>query len=147
MLNPDFPVVQGQYQMTEEWSVKLPGKFNRRFEEGCLVLWRPGFTIWVSVWGNDHNESPQARLEWLESEVPQDAFGVLNEHEGDVLRLAYRLDEPADDERAAAFYGFAIGSSGHVQMAVYFDEEEQFETARQVWRSLWERLPTQTART
>ena len=29
MLHPDFPVVEGTFKMTNEWSVTLPGKFNR----------------------------------------------------------------------------------------------------------------------
>jgi hypothetical protein len=33
MLNPKFPIVENQYQMTREWSVTLFGKFNRRIEE------------------------------------------------------------------------------------------------------------------
>ena len=37
-LHPKFPVVEGNYQMTKEWSVTLPGKFSRRIEEGSLVL-------------------------------------------------------------------------------------------------------------
>lgn len=61
-LHPGFPVVQDTYQMTKEWSVTLPGRFNRRIEDGSLVLWRPGFTIWTSVWGNDKKESAEKRL-------------------------------------------------------------------------------------
>lgn len=56
-LHPDYPVVSGDYQLTETWSVSLPLKFNRRIEDGSLILWRPGLTIYFTAWNNDHQES------------------------------------------------------------------------------------------
>ena len=65
MLNPDFPVVDGHYQMTSEWSLNLDQPHNRRIEEQQLVIWRPGVTLWISVWGNDNHESIDERLTWI----------------------------------------------------------------------------------
>lgn len=39
-LHPDFPVVEGRYRLTREWELELSGKFNRRIEDGNMVLWR-----------------------------------------------------------------------------------------------------------
>jgi lipopolysaccharide/colanic/teichoic acid biosynthesis glycosyltransferase len=39
--------------MTPEWALVLPEKFNRRIEDGSMVFWRPGLTVWINVWGND----------------------------------------------------------------------------------------------
>jgi hypothetical protein len=136
MLHPDFPIVEGEYRMTKDWSITLPEKFNRRMEDDDLVIWRPGFTIWVAVWGNDHEESREERLTWLQEEMSPDAFDIEELREEDVLRFAYRLNEESDDARVAAFYGFAIGSDGHVQLAIYFDDENEIELARSIWRSL-----------
>jgi hypothetical protein len=57
MLHPEFPVIEGRYQMTPDWAVTLPQPFNQRFEDDSLVFWRPGITVWTIVWGNDKNES------------------------------------------------------------------------------------------
>jgi hypothetical protein len=57
LLHPKFPIVEGHYQLTEEWSVDLPEAFNRRIEEGQMVIWRSGFTIWMAIWNNDKNQS------------------------------------------------------------------------------------------
>lgn len=40
-LHPDFPVVEGLYRLTRDWELELPEKFNRRIEDGNMVLWRP----------------------------------------------------------------------------------------------------------
>ena len=76
MLNPDFPVVEDKYQMTEEWSITLPGKFNRRVEDGGLVIWRPGFTIRVSALNSDKNQSKEDRLARLREGISSGAFDV-----------------------------------------------------------------------
>jgi hypothetical protein len=137
-LNPKFPVIEGEYQMTKNWSVTLPDRFNRRFEDNDLVLWKPGFTVWVTVWGNTHDESREARLAKLNHEISKEAFDTQVVHENGILRLAYRLKEAAKDTRVAAFCGFAVGSSGHVQVGIYFDDEGEVELAKTIWRSLRE---------
>lgn len=138
MSHPTFPVVKGKYQLTKEWSITLPKKFHRRFEEGNLVLWRPGFTMWIAVWGNDHGQSAEERFAQLRDSVSPDAFDVEEVTSGEVVRLGYRLDEASDDGRAAAFYGFAVGFDGHVQIAIYFDREGDLNLAKGIWRSLGE---------
>jgi hypothetical protein len=138
MLHPEFPVIEGEYQMTKDWSVTLPEKFNRRFEDGSLVIWRPGFTIWAIVWNNNHIESKEARLATLQRETGKRAFDVQVVREKELLRFASRVNENAEDKRMAAFYGFAVGSDGHVQLGIYFDNENDVELAKKIWQSLRE---------
>ena len=135
-LHPDFPIIEGQYQMTTEWSMNLPSKFNRRFEEDDLVIWKPGFTIWTQIWGNDKDESAEARLEWIKQDTSPDAFNSVTESSNGILRYAYRLEEKAEDGRQAAFYGFSIGATSHVQIAIYFDSPADLSIAEGIWRSL-----------
>ncbi len=79
-LHPDFPVVEDLYQMTKEWSVSLPSKFNRRMEDDDLVIWQPGFTIWTTVWNNDKSERPEERLAWIKHETITHHNTVTNDH-------------------------------------------------------------------
>ena len=136
MLHPEFPVVEGRYQMTKDWSVTLPGQFNRRIDDGSLVFWRPGITAWTVAWNNDKAESQQQRLDWLRRHTSPDAFGHEVLVDGDVTRFAYRLTEPREEGVVHALYAFAIGVDGHIQMAIYFDDESDLELAREIWRSL-----------
>ena len=138
VLHPDFPVVEGKYQMTKRWSITLPGKFNRRVEDGDLVIWRPSFTIWVSALNNDKNESKEDRLARLRKDVSPDALDVEDVSEEGVLRLRYRLHETSEDRRVAAFYGFVVGVNGHIQLGIYFDDESDLEKAKQIWLSVKE---------
>ena len=125
--------------MTKEWSVDLPSNFNRRLEESDIVIWKPGFTIWTTVWNNDKSESPEERMVWIKENSSPDAFDAVTEASNGVLRYAYRLKENSEDARLPAFYCFAIGEAGHVQMAIYFDSPEDLANAQAIWRSLAEK--------
>ncbi len=140
-LHPDFPVVEGTCRLTEDWSVVLPASFNKRIEDGDIVIWKPGFTIWTAIWNNDEDESQRERLRWLQDETSPDAFDEITEAGDGLIRYAYRLEEGSDDQREAAFYCFAIGDAGHVQMAIYFDSTDDIPLAKEIWQSLSEQKP------
>lgn len=130
-LHPDFPVVTGDYQLTDTWAISLPLKFNRRFEDGQLVLWRPGITIYVIAWNNDHDEPSEARLAQLKTEISPDAFEAEESQNGTTQQFSYRLIENG----VHALYGFAVDRDGHLQIAVYFDAESDIGVARAIFAS------------
>ena len=66
------------------------------------------------------------------------AYDVEEHVQENVLRLDYRLVEDAQDDRVPAFYCYAVGEHSHVQMAFYFDDEEDLTLAKEIWRSLGE---------
>jgi len=140
-LHPDYPVIENSYKMTNDWSVYLPGNFNRRIEDGSLVIWRPGLTIWTSIWNNDKKEPPAKRRDRVIQDASKDRFNEEYDDK-DSLFYSYRLNEESDDKRVAAYYCFAFGENGHVQMAIYFDNEDDLKWARMIWKSLKEIKPT-----
>ncbi|AZP10866.1 hypothetical protein [Undibacterium parvum] len=146
MLHADFPVVEGNYQLTPNWGITLPGKFNRRIEEGDLVLWNPQLTIWIAIWNNDHAQSQEARLENIKKVMSNDAHQVSTSSSEGMLRFSYRLHENISEqdgiaeepETVAAFHCFALGERGQVEMAVYLDSEADVKQAEAILLSLKE---------
>ena len=122
--------------MTSDWAVTLPGQFNRRIEDRSLVFWRPGITAWIIAWNNDKAQSQQERLDWLRRDTSPEAFDYEVLTDGGVMRFAYRLTEPREEGVVHALYAFAIGVNGHIQMAIYFDSENDLELARGIWKSI-----------
>ncbi|MDT8999378.1 hypothetical protein RQP53_08885 [Paucibacter sp. APW11] len=123
-LHPDYPIVTGSYQMTDEWAVTLPDEFNRRIEDGSLVLWRPALTFWISIWGNDKDTSEEKRLASI-LETASDLRGEQQIERADKLvRLTYELPEE-DRSRSKSDYksisGYVITPIGHIQISAYFD--------------------------
>jgi hypothetical protein len=136
MLHPDYPVVEGQYELTDEWSLHLPERFNRRVEDGDLYIWRPGLTLILAVWGNDKSETSAERLAWIREDMSPKAYDVRAEDRGELVSLSYRLREASDDNRVDALYAFVVASSGHLQVAFYFDDESDCELARRILGSV-----------
>jgi len=137
-LNPQFPIVEGRYQMTHEWALVLPEKFNRRIEDGSMVFWRPGMTVWINVWGNGKSTSREDRLHRIKADVSPKAFDIEEQTTSNPWRYTYRIKEHDEQGKVAALYGFAVGESGHVQMAIYLDREADVANAYDIARSLQE---------
>lgn len=58
----------------------------------------------------------------------------------EILRLRYRLKEGEEQGAVPAYYCFAVGGSGHVQMAIYLDNENDAKTAQSICESLSESI-------
>ena len=101
-LNPKFPVVGGTMKVTNEWSLELPEKFNRRFEDGSMVIWRPEFTIWISVWENENKKSPYDQLDYIRADKSKDAFDITEMKSADIYRYSYRIDEYREEAKKTA---------------------------------------------
>lgn len=121
-LQPDYPIVEGEVQLTSDWSLSLEQPHNKRVEDGSLVLWRPNFTIWINVYGNDNEETAERRLEWIKSESSPDAFDIVSERKDCCSLYAYRLTEARQDSKVHAYYSYVVAPHGHVQLANYFDD-------------------------
>lgn len=141
MLHPDFPVVEGRLQLTDMWAVTLPFQMNQRVEDDSLVLWRPGFTIWLSAWESDGKRTADKHFQRVRRDADPARFDETVSEDDAMIRLSYRLKE---DGAVPGFYTFAFAPGGHIQAAFYADVEHDLETARQIWLSL-ERSPAPDA--
>ncbi|AQT82203.1 hypothetical protein B1R94_27575 [Mycolicibacterium litorale] len=134
-LDDQYPVVTGYLVIDASWAITVPSPMNRRFEQGSLVLWRPGLTARLAVWGGGGQSSTE-RLRRLARAVPAPAYDRVQRADGPTLRYAYRLAESAPDQRQPALYGFIVGPASHVQTAFYFDSEDELWPARTLLESV-----------
>lgn len=126
--------------MTQKWSVSLPEKFNRRIEGGDLVIWRPGMTLWVTVWGNDKKEGKDVRIKIIRERISPKAFDMHVLKAGPVLRLSYRLKEQKEQGAVPGYYCYSVGDTGHVLMAIYLDNEKDVVLAQNICGSISEKI-------
>ena len=129
-LHPDFPVVTGHYRLDPTWAIELPFKFNRRVEDGSLILWRPGITLYLSAWTND--ESTKTRLAVLKTILPPGASEPREEQTSAGQRFSFRLVEGGVN----ALHGFVTDRNGHLQVTIYFDDESDIDLARTMFASI-----------
>ena len=132
----DFPFVLARIALTENWSLHLPLAFKLRLEDGAMVIWRPGFTIWLTSWNNDKGESIVDRKARFAATASPNKFDDREHEDEGRLYYSYRLTEESNDEREPALYAFAFAEYGHVQMSFYFDDKAGAELAYQILASV-----------
>ena len=137
-MNDPFPFLIGRIALTEKWSIDLPRACKQRFEDSSMVLWHPGFTIWISVWGNNSvwrnnkGQSAQHRLSESAAEASSGKFDETALERNGIHYFSYRIDEDSEGDRAPAFQGFAFAEWGHLQLSIYFDDESDAALATKV---------------
>ncbi len=75
---------------------------------------------------------------YVQHQSPE-AHDIEQSQIGDIRFYAYRLAEEVDDPddaRRPGYYGHAFAEDSQVQMAVYFDDEEDLAVARALHQSL-----------
>ncbi len=119
---PGFPLVEGEHVLTPAWAIHLPESFARRIENASLVLWRPGLTLWLNVWGNDRGEPQAQRLAAFKSVAAKARFAEREVVANGVTRFAYRLRDDSDHGPVESLNALIFSDEGHLQMSVYFDD-------------------------
>jgi hypothetical protein len=127
---PGFPRVSGDYALTEAWSIRLPEQFARRIEDGEMVLWRPGLTIRLIIWNNDHGETRAHRLRSTQDAASPERFDERETSGAALTRYSYRLRDRNDDGSVEAVHGFVFSDDDQVELAVYFDDPAEEALAR-----------------
>lgn len=121
------------------WRMHLPGEFNRRVEDGSLVLWRPDLTLWINVWNNDLKASVDELLARLLAQAdPARGNEQLERTEG-MARLSYELADADADKADAGFVSVnacIVSAAGYVQMSAYFDTPEARALAYRILQSV-----------
>jgi hypothetical protein len=140
-MNTTPQLYEGFQQITENWGLTLPYPMARRIEDDSLVFWHSPrrFTSWINAWSSPAKNTAQEHLADLKRDCSPNAYDILEEQDGNVLRYAYRLAEGGDDNRQAGFYGFVIApGGGYIPLAVYFDDPVSLVDAQSLWRSIVE---------
>jgi hypothetical protein len=133
---PGFPIVEGRQALTDTWSIYLPDKFARRIEDSCLVLWRPGLTIWLAAWGNDKGETQSERLKSIKTDASPHRFAETETNVNNLTRYVHRLRDRNEDGPVESLCAYILNDDGHLQMAVYFDDVRDEAKARDLAESV-----------
>jgi hypothetical protein len=129
---PGVPIVEGEQSLTKEWTLTLPDRYARRIEDGSLVLWRPGITVWINAWSNDKGEPQAKRVAELEKSAPRGAREMREEARDGATQVTYRLTEDETESLTV----LTVSDTGQLQMSIYFDHDGDIETARMIAASV-----------
>ncbi len=126
---PEFPIVSGTTRLNDEWNITLDGEYARRVEDGCLVLWNSGLTLWFDQYDNADQQSIATRMSAWMDEVEADAEGL----EQGLDRFSYALQE---DDDVTTLNGFVFNDGGHLLIEMSMDDARSLNAARKIFKSI-----------
>lgn len=129
------------HRITEQWAIDINNLFERSIEEDGTLYYTTGDkSIRLAVWNSDKNK--QALYFDYRKDIDnrdQSKSMTLEKFEfsdDDILRLGYLIEENDADKKYSVIYGFSIIDKQIIQMAVYFDEKDDFDWAINTWKSV-----------
>lgn len=130
-----YPVNEGTVQITKSWSFDASTLMMRRYDRGSLVIWRPGFTIWLNTYsaGNLPNDARVGKI--LETMSPENE-NLLQVTQDGVSKIRYHLEENVDGQLQKSFYIFGIAGNQDIHLTIYYDDPSHKIEVEKIWNSL-----------
>jgi hypothetical protein len=129
------PIEGGRVILAKTWRFEVSSLMLRRMDHGSLVIWQPGFTIWINVY-KAKGKSIQERVDGILKIKSKDAFGLQQEQQGGMLKLRYQLAEESNGEIQDSVCLFGFTADEEVHMAIYYDEKKLLDEVNKIWQSL-----------
>lgn len=124
-------------QISEEWWIGIDDSYRTRVDDGSLVIWRPERTIWINIWKDNDGRTVRERLNGWTGDRHARATDLFEQEDHGLLRFGYLLEEAEESGgQRLGVYSFTVSESSTVQMACYFDLEEDLGWATAVSKSL-----------
>lgn len=104
------------------WTIALPAGCKRRVEDGSVVFWRKGLTIW-SVTASS-KVPPARRVEEYLAESTPTRTEERRSQDGGLHRASYRAAGDGSDARRPSLNAIVAAADASLIISFYFDDEE-----------------------
>lgn len=136
-----YPVDKGTVDITKHWSFDVSSWMLRRLDDSSLVIWRPGFTIWLNAYTSESDDIGH-RIDGIQNTASTDSFGQERVEQNDGLsKFRYFLVEREEDSEQASAYIFGFAKTHEIHITLYYDDESFIGDIDLVWRTLKYRAP------
>lgn len=137
-LEDDFIV---EHDLTEEWTIRINNLFERRKEESGDLLYTTGDkSVRIAIWNCEQtkNEIYQDHVESIENRDESES-PTLSKYEfsnAGISRIGYRIQENDESKIYNVIYGFTIVDKQIIQIAIYFNNQEDEPWAIETWKNI-----------
>ncbi len=129
------PVDKGHIKITKNWGFNISGRMLKRFDKGSLVIWRPGFTIWLDSY-DTNGAGVEERINNVIKTASPDKTDFLEAQEDGVRKIRYRLQEVTGGNEQNAVYIFALTDNQEIHMTIYYDDSNDLLEIEEIWKTL-----------
>ncbi len=126
------PANEGVFHITDKWSVDLSETMYRRFDNGSLVIWKQGLTVYINCTSCDDAQAVEEKLLQIIERRSPDSGEITEEEVGGIHKYRYQLSENGYE----AVNMIAGGLGEVIIMAAYFEEDTLLTEIQGIWDSL-----------
>lgn len=129
------------HRLTEDWTIEINNLFERSVEEDGTLYYTTGDkSIRLIIWNSDKNKD-ELYVDYIQDIENRDqtkskTLDKFEFSENDVSRIGYLIEENDDEKTYSVIYGFSIISKEVIQIAIYFDEKNDFDWAINTWKNI-----------
>ena len=137
-LEDDFMV---EHLLTEEWTISINNLFERRKEENGDLFYTTGDkSVRIAIWNFDQTKKEiyQDHLESIENRDESESVTISKYEfsDSDISRIGYKIRENDERRKYEVIYGFSIVDKQNIQIALYFDNQEDESWAIETWKNI-----------
>ena len=125
----------GTVNITHDWTFDLETGYDRRAEGGDVVLWKPGRTVYASVFDTDGAEADDALAKLL-ADRPGTPKQTFDRVEPGLAGHAYLLPEGEGPGRYWGLNTWTAAKGSVACVTFYFDDLDDLPWALAAWRSV-----------
>ena len=118
-----------------DWSILLDSDFQRRVENGDVVLFKPGRTVYATVFNTNNAEADEAIEKMIEGR-PGIPVQVFDREEPGIFGHAYLLPE---GDKGRTYWGLNTWTAAKGSVAcvtIYFENLDDLNWAISAWKSV-----------
>ena len=131
-----------KHRLTEDWILEINNLFERTKEDSGDLLYTTGDrSLRIAIW-NDKGKNRQQIYDEHETQIrrrDQSEAKTLNTFEfsdSNIKRIGYEIVEKNESKEYKVIYAFSFIDERILQMAFYFDNDEDREWAIQTWKNI-----------
>jgi hypothetical protein len=118
-----------------DWSILVDPEFQRRIDDGNVVLWKPGQTVHASVFNTNNAEAEDAIERMIEGR-PGIPVQMFDREEPGLAGHAYLLPEGDGEHTYWGLNTWTAAKGSVACVTIYFDNIEDLNWAITVWKSV-----------
>lgn len=138
-LDDDYMVT---HKLTENWLIDINNLFERRLEESGDMLYTTGDkSVRIAIWNQEGRSKEEIYTEHKQIIEDRDqtlaktlkTFDFSDER---ISRPGYMIREEDEDKSYGVIYGFSIIDTQILEVAIYFDDEQDLNWAVETWKNI-----------
>lgn len=131
-----------KHKLTVQWELEINNLFERREEETGDLLYTTGDkSLRLAIWNYDNEnkaeiyKNHQDIITHKKDSFPED-LKTFELSDSEISRIGYMIKEFDESREYNVIYGFSIVDNQVLQLALYFDDDEDLNWALATWKGI-----------